>query len=340
MARNIKTALSMNTLGLKVELVSELRCYDGNGSAERQREIRSLADAEVERLLDTNRQHNWRAWVTYHNYYKAPDLVGFAVCRQLQIPYVLIESSIAKSRLTGPWAGFAASADAATEAADVVFYLTQRDKVALEKHRSANQRIVHLAPFLNRAGLPPLRAEEGRKNRLLAIGMHRFGDKLESYRIIADTLQYLETSDWHLSIIGDGPARPAVEALFKPFGNRVTLQGQLDSSGVAEAYRQASVFIWPGVNEAFGMVYLEAQAAGLPLVAEDRPGVRDVIASPHSLVPAGNPVSMARAIDSIVSDRVLSREMSLAGRDFIRSHHLLDTSATVLSDQLAQVVGS
>ena len=96
--------------------------------------------------------------------------------------------------------------------------------------------------------------------------MHRYGDKLESYRIIAEALRHIETADWKLHIIGDGPARVEVESMFAPWGKQVKFLGQCDRDTVNSAYQQASVFVWPGVNEAFGMVYLEAQATGLPVV--------------------------------------------------------------------------
>lgn len=335
-AQSIMTALSMNSLGLPVTLTSQLRCYDGRGDALAQQQIRAQAKAEVERLLDT--AHDWQAWVTYHNYYKAPDLIGAAVSQQLKIPYLLIEASIAKSRLRGPWSEFCASADYATAAADVVFYLTEKDRVALEQHRPEKQALVHLPPFLKQTDLPAVQATSSAKNRLLAVGMHRFGDKLESYRIIADALACLRTPDWQLSIIGDGPARAEVESLFAVYGARVKFLGQLDRSAVAHAYQQASVFVWPGVNEAFGMVYLEAQAAGLPVIAQDRAGVREVIASPQSLVPQSDSQLIAQKIDGLLASPSQYQLMVQAGRNFIRSRHLLGSAARTLSEQLAKVV--
>lgn len=335
-AQGIMAALAMNSLGLQVSLASQLRCYDGQGDAHAQQKIRVQANAEVERLLDC--AVDWQAWVTYHNYYKAPDLVGAAVSKRLKIPYLLIEASIAKSRLSGPWADFAASADDATRTADVVFYLTERDRIALEKFRPPKQRLVHLAPFLNQAELPVLRSEQAVTNQLLAVGMLRYGDKFASYRLIADALAHLQSPDWQLTIVGDGPARADIESMFAAFGKRVTFTGQLDRSAVAASYRQASVFVWPGVNEAFGMVYLEAQAAGLPVIAQDRAGVREVIASPLSLVTGGDPQSFARAIDHTLANPSQYQSMVQAGYEFVRRRHLLDAAARTLSEQLSMVL--
>ena len=96
-AQSLMAALATNTLGLELNLASQLRCYDGEGDASAQLKIREQADAEVKRILDSG--HDLQAWVTYHNYYKAPDLIGHVVSQQLKIPYLLIEASIAKRRL-------------------------------------------------------------------------------------------------------------------------------------------------------------------------------------------------------------------------------------------------
>lgn len=336
MAQSIMAALAMNTSGLPVAVASQLRCYDGQGDTQAQQQIRMQAESEVERLV--NSSYDWQAWVTYHNYYKAPDLVGSLVSRRLNIPYLLIEASIAKKRLNGPWSGFAVSADDATSAADVIFYLTEKDHQALEKYRPENQKLVHLPPFLNQAELTPGLRSTNNNNELLVVAMHRYGDKLESYRIIAEVLAFLQTPDWQLSIVGDGPARAEIESMFASYGTRVKFLGQLDRDAVEATYQRASVLIWPGVNEAFGMVYLEAQAAGLPVVAQDRTGVREVIASTQSLVPEGDSQPLAHAIDKLLSDPSHYQSMVQNGIEFVRNKHLLGAAASTLSDQLSAVL--
>ena len=95
---------------------------------------------------------------------------------------------------------------------------------------------------------------------MLTVGMMRHGDKLASYQILSEALAHL-TGDWHLNIAGDGPARRQVEALMAPFGQRVRFLGLLDRKELQRVYQQSSLLAWPGVNEAYGMIYLEAQAA-------------------------------------------------------------------------------
>ena len=268
-----------------VRLVSKLRSRDGAGDPAAQDRIFEAAELEIERLSAGPRPD---LWLTYHSYYKAPDLLGPRLSRQWGIPYVLIEATRASKRLQGPYARFAKAAEAACDAADVIFYLTEYDREALERDRVPGQRLARLRPFLAAESLPPFqRHPRSDTIRLLACAMFRAGDKLASYKTLAAALALVRSQAWSLRIIGDGPARAEVEALFSQFADKVTFVGALDQEGVAKEFRAGDLLVWPGVGEAFGMVYLEAQAQGCPVLAEDRQGVRDVVRDGGWLVPAG-----------------------------------------------------
>lgn len=316
MARNLVAAIGAT--GAEVEVVSQLKLHEKIGDPARQAALRQAAEDEAARLGETLRGRDFALWVTYHNYYKAPDLIGPATCAALGLPYVQIESTRAKKRLTGPWAGFAEAAEAACDAASVIFYLTANDLITLERHRAPGQRLVHLPPFLPADTLPPASACSG---PMLTAGMMRAGDKLASYTILAEALAHVP-GDWRLEIAGDGPARAEVMALMAPFGTRVSFLGQLDRDALTRAYQRASLFVWPGVNEAFGMVYLEAQAAGLPVVAQDRPGVRDVLLPGDYPAPEGGPEALAAQISALLRDPELRRARGGEARAMIDRAHL------------------
>lgn len=313
-ARNLMDVIAEG--GAKVDLVSELRIYDKAGDADRQNALRAAARQEVQRLLAEMPPVD--LWVTYHNYYKAPDLIGPEVARARAIPYVQIESTRAMSRLTGPWAGFAQSAHDAADAADVIFYFTANDLITLERERFGMQNLVHLPPFLPLPDLPDASSLAG---PMLSVGMMRAGDKLASYRIVAETLAHLE-GDWQLEIAGDGPARAEVEAMMAPFRGRVRFLGQLDRQGLSAAYTRAGLFLWPGVNEAFGMAYLEAQAHGLPVVAQDRPGMHDVLAPARYPTPEHGAEALAGQIQTLLADPDLRARRSTEARRMIAANHL------------------
>ena len=333
MARALLAALK--TAGYSVVPVSDLRLYDKLGEKAHQAQLMHDAQAEIARLLKDPASGSWQAWVTYHNYYKAPDLIGPVVSRALGIPYLQVESTRARKRLVGPWADFAAAAEAASDAADVVFYFTHRDAETLRRDAPEGQTLIHLPPFLNRRGLPE---ESLRLGPMLSVGMMRHGDKLTSYQLIADTLAHLPAQlDWQLNIAGDGAARPQVERMMAPFQRRVTFLGEQDAASLDAQYRNASLFFWPGVNEAFGLVYLEAQAAGLPVVAQDRPGVRDVVCGwqprPHEGAEA-----TAHQIVALSSDDTLRNGAGRDARAMVLEHHLLDNAAGTLKAALEELI--
>ena len=321
MARALVAALSGLGFGA-VRLISELRSRDGTGDQATQDDIFRAAKAEIARLA---KEEPPALWLTYHSYYKAPDLLGPALSRHWDIPYALVEATRAGKRLTGPHARFAAAAEAACDTADVIFYMTERDREALERDRPPHQGLIRLRPFLNQEALSPAgnRHADNDPIRFLACAMFRAGDKLASYRALAAALTLVRSEDWTLTIIGEGASRAEVESLFAAFGDRVTFLGALAPEQLADHFAGADLLLWPGVGEAYGMVYLEAQAQGCPVVAEDRPGVRDVVRDGGWLVAPEDPQAFAMAIETAMADNGVRLEAGRKARAQIAADHLL-----------------
>lgn len=338
MARGLMSALRDIPSAPKVDLVSELRTRDGAGSEIEQRRIIKAAAFECDRILDSQNPGHWQIWMTYHNYYKAPDLVGPRVSKTLGIPYVLVEASRANKRLTGDWADFASRADQASDAADCIFYMTDRDYPSLADGKPEGQSLMRLDPFLNLRDLPPLPSVSPAEKSMVAVGMLRTGDKLESYRVLAEALPFVQTANWTLKIIGDGPAAKDIRTLFAPFGAAVEFLGLLEPRQVAAELACARVFVWPGVNEAFGMVYLEAQAQGLRVIAQDRPGVRDVVGPNSLLVDPGDPAHFAQAIDLALHPTESWPADAARSREYVAKKHLRPSATHLLGDVLTDLV--
>ena len=328
MARNLMQLLTRD--GVAPKLVSELRSFDKHGDGAVQTELLAQAEAETSTLIARGRDEGWALWATYHSYYKAPDLLGPTVSAALGIPYVSFEATRANKRLGGPWDGFEQKAQAACDAADALFHFTEHDAVALRDHLNDGQKLVHLPPFLAQEVLPAPAQPDA--PTLLVAGMMRKGDKLASYSIIAEALRHL-TGDWQVEIAGDGPCRAEVEMLMAPYRDRVKFLGQLDAANMAAAYTRARVFLWPGVNEAFGMVYLEAQAHGVPVVAQSRPGVRDVVAA-EGLVADPTPDALAAALLTVLNDDETHRQRAKEARDLVQSRNLLPAARQTVWDVL------
>ena len=112
----------------------------------------------------------------------------------------------------------------------------------------------------------------------MTVAMMRPGAKLASYQLLGDALTILRHRNWHLDIIGDGNARSAVEAAFAELpAEKIRWHGRLDAPAVRQILTEGDIFVWPGIDEAFGMAYLEAQAVGLPVVALRTAGVPEVV---------------------------------------------------------------
>lgn len=333
MARSILKALEM--LDAQVTLASTLRSREGAGDPAQQAVLQTKAQAEIPQLIALGKAEGWQAWITYHNYYKAPDLLGPAVTNALDIPYLQIESTRARKRLTGPWASFAQAAEDAADAADAILYFTRHDAEALKRDAPEGQHLLPLPPFLPLAEVPPTGSRNG---PMLAVGMMRPGDKTASYELIAATLDLLPARTWQLDIAGDGTARPQVEALMAPFGDAVQFLGAQPPKKMATLYQNASLLFWPGVNEAFGLAYLEAQAHGLPVVAQDRPGVRDVLApAPYPAVDSGAQ-GLAAMVLPLLKDTDQRRRTGDTARAHVAQTHLLPAAAQQLRRGL-QAVG-
>lgn len=321
-------------------VASRLRSFDGGGDPPRQTRLAAIGQYRSERLL-----RQWRRapeampelWFTYHSYYKAPDHFGPGISRAVGIPYVVAEASHAPKRAGGPWdAGHRAVAEALRHA-DAVLGLNPADAECVLPLLRDPGRWVALPPFLDARGYSRPRHGRARVPRLVTVAMMRPGDKLASYRLLGAALARLLDLDWSLTVVGDGPARAAVAAAFDPLGSRVLYRGLLEETAVAAALGEADLFVWPALNEAFGMALLEAQASGLPVVAGASGGVAAIVASGETgwLVRPNDAGEFAAAVRRLLVDPAERAAMGEAARAKIAREHDLPVAAA----RLAEVIG-
>lgn len=332
-ARLMRRALEQ--AGFAPQVVSTLRSFDPVGDPARQQRLRAEALAEIAAVLA--RRPPVRLWFTYHCHYKAPDLLGPGLSRRLAIPYVIAEPSFSERRRTGPWAGFADSAADAIRAADRLFWTTPRDRPGLEPLARPGA-LAPLPAFLDPGPDPAPRPAHDGPLRLLAVAMMREGDKLASYRALAEALRRVRLP-FVLDVIGDGPARPEVEALLS--GLPVRFHGRSDDPAqLRAAYESADLLVWPGVGEGVGMVYLEAQAAGLACLAEDRPAQASLLCPALPRPAPGAPEAFAAALTALAADRTALAALGAASRRHVVSRHGLDAAAAVLRAHLTELLRS
>jgi glycosyltransferase involved in cell wall biosynthesis len=342
MARLLMKALER--AGFPPVLASELRTLDKTGDSKRQDDLKQQSFDEASRLIEHYKSlpeaDRPCLWFTYHVYYKAPDWIGPRISKALNIPYVIAEGSRAAKRAQGPWALGHAGAEASLDQADAIFVMTENDAPSLEAAKPSHQSLISLPPFMDTQEWPEAsRAPSSDEVRLLTVAMMRQGDKLASYCILAEALKRIVDLPWALDIVGTGEAREEIENLFAPFGNRLRWHGQIeDKAELARLYAQAGLFVWPAVNEAYGMVLLEAQSFGCPVVAGNFGGVSSVVMHGETglLTAPGDVAAFAHAVRDLVSDHEHLQTLGSNAQSFIRAERNLDGAARRLHDALSR----
>ncbi|MCT4494112.1 glycosyltransferase family 4 protein [Bosea minatitlanensis] len=343
MARQLVAALE--TLGHAVAPVQAGRGY----LADSEPAALARLEAEAARLRDVLLA-GWRSgaaaapelWFTYHNYYRAPDLLGPEIAAALGIPYVTAEASDAARRAEGEWARHTAIVRHGLDAAAAHFHFTGRDREGLEPWRRDGTALLPLPPFIAFDAPPPRHGgHDGGHDgppRLVTIAMMREGTKLNSYRALARILARIGDEDWRLSVVGDGRSRGEVEQAFAGFApERIAWRGLVARECALDELAAHDLFVWPGLREAYGLVYLEAQATGLPVVAFDSGGVPATVRPGETalLAPEGDEAAFAANLAALLRDGKRRRTMGEAARRFVLTERTLGRAADRLAEGLA-----
>jgi len=124
-------------------------------------------------------------------------------------------------------------------------------------------------------------------------------------------------------VIGDGPQRRPLEALAQSLGvaDRVTFRGQLDHAEALGELARGHLFVMPGVEEPFGVAYVEAMAAGLPVIgAAGEGGPQDIAAAGDGMVvvPADDVAALAHAMEQLLGDPERLAALGAAARETVK----------------------
>ncbi len=143
-----------------------------------------------------------------------------------------------------------------------------------------------------------------------------------------------------LVVVGDGPLRPALERHARRLGLErvVVFTGWVDHA--ASLMSACDVVAIPSRWEGFGMVALEAMAAGRPIVASRVDALEEVVVDgvTGSLVPAGDPDALADAVSNLLADPVRAAELGRAGRRRLKEEYsvarMVERTAAVYDELL------
>ncbi|MFS8046169.1 glycosyltransferase family 4 protein [Rhizobium sp. BR 314] len=339
MARQIMEALRM--AGHQVEVASELRSFTPTPEADlRAAIVRQAGDETLRLLAGWQSRQTPDLWFTYHPYYKTPDLIGPPIARQLGIPYVTAEASYSRRQDDNGWAESQRLIADAVLLAAVNLCFTERDRVGLVEAIPYG-RYERFLPFIDAAQFQHS-ASAPDPRRLITVAMLRKGDKFDSYVMLAKALDLIRDRDWTLTIVGDGPMRSEVRSMFSSFSDeRIAWRGERPTSEIATELATAGLYVWPGCNEAYGLAYLEAQAAGLPVVAQATAGVPEVVLAGKTglLTPEGDIGAYAHAVAELLSDQGKRQAMADAAHTFVHEERSLTAASKQLETILRKHLG-
>ncbi|SDP21328.1 glycosyltransferase family 4 protein [Desulforhopalus singaporensis] len=340
---------NLKSRGHHVLLVSRIRC--------RWIYYRPLAMLklirEKRRITSRSTSPSFDIWLSYHSYYKCPDLLGLACSRKLDIPYVIFQGIYSTKRRK--------------KLATLPGYLLNRrvllgaDHIFTNKHRDyrnlarllPKERLTYIAP-----GIRPQQFEfskewhrtsrqqwkTGDETIIMTAAMMRPGVKTEGLETVIRSASLLAKRGHNLKLIvvGDGQSRPSLERLANSLlGERCIFCGKIERNRLYRYYSGADFFAFPGVEESLGMVYLEAQSCGLPVVAFREWGGGEAVVDGHTglLATASRPDTFTDKMEQLILQPELRAKLGANGAVHIRSAHDIDQNYKKIETTLRTITG-
>ncbi|MEM7071238.1 MAG: glycosyltransferase family 4 protein [Pseudomonadota bacterium] len=345
-ARAIIAALKQ--AGHDVVHVSEFQSRDGLGKIENQKKLLREAEQEIDKI-----KSSWQKtpkdkpdlWLSYHHYYKDPDLLGYQICKIFSIPYVIAEAScrrlercIFQTQQNADWSCFYQKKIEALRCANGIIHFNMDDVEALQPFINDDTQQCFIRPFLKDKPLFDtykkkqssfkIRSHAGinaDQILLIGVGMMRTGDKVESWRILARVLSHFVSRSFSkvfLLIVGDGQKKNEVMRQFKAKQQSIFM-GEVSQKELSQLYMISDLLIWPAVNEAYGMALLEAQAYGVSVLSVRRKGIENIVHHPVTakLVRQNSVFALTNALRaSVKSKKMLKKQAKLGAMRARRLH--------------------
>jgi phosphatidylinositol alpha-mannosyltransferase len=144
-------------------------------------------------------------------------------------------------------------------------------------------------------------------------------DPQKGFEIMLRVFEQLasDIGEVHLLVAGDGRDRVLLRSLSGDLRSRILRLGTVPHEALPRYHAAADVFVSPATGqESFGIVLVEAMAAGVPVVASDIEGYREVVRDGVDglLVPPNDPNALAAAIRRVLSEPELAAALKAAGR--------------------------
>ena len=192
-------------------------------------------------------------------------------------------------------------------------------------------QVIRNAVAVEAVHMPPQSSDKGSGFRFICVG--RLSPQKNYLRLI-EALQLLaDRAEWSLEIRGEGESREKIESAAAAAGlsDRIRLRGY--SSAVTDAMQQARTLILPSVYEGMPNVLLEAMALGVPVIAADIEGIREVVGNEPACVWINplDPQDMARGINAVLDGAIDRATLVAKGREIAARYSVAAAQSAYLS---------
>jgi glycosyltransferase involved in cell wall biosynthesis len=274
-------------------------------------------------------------WLTYHCYYKAPDLLGPALSKKFNIPYCIFQGIYSTKQRRSPKGkiGFYLNRHGLLEA-DRLFSNRKVDQINL-KRIIPSQRLTYIQPGIfpeqfcfDRAARDEMRKiwQVDKEPVILSAAMFRPDVKTQGIIWMLKALARLAAGNipFKLVIAGDGSERGTLVQLAQELlPTRVIFSGKIERDKMHRFYSGGDLFVFPGIRESLGMVFLEAQSCGLPVIAFDNGGIPEIVRRDKTayLTPPFDEDAFCRAVKELLVDTGKRHRMGKAAAEHVRTNH-------------------
>ena len=265
-----------------------------------------------------------------HGHYWLSGWVGRRVGRRWGTPFVqtfhtlgaLKNATLAPGDRPEPPLRLMAEARVARDA-DRILVLTQGEARLLhDAYGLSGRKLDVVSPGVDLERFSPaVDRSTGRQPELLFVGrLQPLKGPDVAVRTLAEVRRSFPTA--RLRIVGgasgsgvfsSGPAQLMALADELGVADAVVVEAAVDQRELVHRYRRADVVLVPSRSETFGLVALEAQACGVPVVGADVPGLEAVVSGGGTLVEGHDPVDHAAAVTAYLADPELAARTSAAG---------------------------
>lgn len=154
------------------------------------------------------------------------------------------------------------------------------------------------------------------------VSKNGLGDLIKAFQILNTKYNLLNNK---LIIIGDGPLRENYQSLISNYKlqDKVKLLGEVSPDEIPKYLAQADIFVRPSLSEGLGIAFLEAMAAGLPIIATPVGGIPDFLKDGETglFCRVGDPEDIAEKISMVLSDDGMKNRLILNGRKLVEERY-------------------